>query len=61
MALYGLVEHCKYGSLQSEMIRDRIVVGLCDHKLSECLQSEADLTLKRVIATGCQSKIDSKM
>ena len=29
-ALYGLVEHCKYGNLQSEMIRDRIIVGLCD-------------------------------
>ena len=29
-ALYGLVEHCKYGNLQTEMIRDRIVVGLHD-------------------------------
>ena len=40
-ALYGLAEHCKYGSLQSEMIRDRIVVGLHDRKLSERLQLEA--------------------
>ena len=30
MALYGLVEHCNYGDLQTEMIRDRIVVGLRD-------------------------------
>ena len=46
-ALYGLVEHCNYGNLQTEMIRDRIVVGLGDRKLSERLQLEADLTLKR--------------
>ena len=25
-ALYGLAEHCNYGNLHNEMIRDRIVV-----------------------------------
>jgi hypothetical protein len=34
-ALYGLAEHCKYGALREEMIRDRIVVGLRDSKLAE--------------------------
>ena len=31
--LYILVEHCEYGDLQDEMIRDRLVVGLRDSKL----------------------------
>ena len=26
--LYNLVEHCNYGDLKSEMIRDRLVVGI---------------------------------
>ena len=53
-ALYGLVEHCKYGSLLSEMIRDRIVIGLRDHKPLERLQLEADLTLEKAIAIALQ-------
>ena len=56
-ALYGLVEHCMYGSLQSEMIRDRIVVGLCDRKLSEHLQLEPDLTLEKAIAIVVKAKV----
>ena len=36
-ALYCLAEYCGYGTLQDEMIRDRIVVGLKDVKLSERL------------------------
>lgn len=36
--LYILVEHCEYAALQEEMIRDRLVIGLCDSKLSERLQ-----------------------
>ena len=55
-ALYGLVKHCKYGSLQFKMIRHRIVVGLRDRKLSECLQLEADLTLEKAIAITRQSE-----
>ena len=27
-ALYSLAEHCNYGNLREEMIRDRIVVGV---------------------------------
>ena len=37
-ALYSLAEHCGYSELHDEMIRDRIVVGLRDAKLSEKLQ-----------------------
>ena len=38
------------------MIRDRIVVGLRDRKLSERLQLEADLTLEKAITMGRQSE-----
>ena len=56
IALYGLVEHCKYKNLRTEMIRDRIVVGLCDQKLSERLQLEADLTLEKAMTMVHQSE-----
>ncbi|MCY3930012.1 MAG: RNase H-like domain-containing protein, partial [Acidobacteria bacterium] len=55
-ALYGLVEHCQYGNLQGEMIRDRVVVGLRNRKLSERLQLEADLTLEKAITMARQSE-----
>ena len=35
--LYSLVENCEYGDLTSQMIRDRLVVGICDTVLSERL------------------------
>ncbi|GBO05870.1 hypothetical protein AVEN_44979-1 [Araneus ventricosus] len=48
-ALYTLSEHCEYGVLHDELIRDRIVVGIRDKNLSEKLQLDADLTLAKVI------------
>lgn len=47
--LYALAEHCGYGNLHEEMIRDRIVVGLQDASLSEKLQLDADLTLAKAV------------
>ena len=38
-ALYGLAEHCEYGALHDEMIRNRIVVGILNARLSEKLQN----------------------
>ena len=36
---HKLIEHCDYGALKDEMIRDKIVVGLVlDEQLSEKLQ-----------------------
>ena len=37
------VDHCKYGDIKPEMIRDRLVVGIRDEKL----QMESDLTLEK--------------
>lgn len=49
-ALHGLAEHCNFGALREEMIRDRIVVGLTDSALSEKLQMDAELTLLKATA-----------
>ena len=36
--LFNLAEHCNFGVLREELIRDRIVVGIRDKALSEKLQ-----------------------
>ena len=43
------VEHCEYGALQDEMVKDRLVVGLRDSKLSEKLQLDPSLTLDAAV------------
>ena len=47
MALYELVQHCDYGGMKDKMIRDRLVVGICDSSLSEKLQLDPALTLEK--------------
>ena len=54
--LYALAEHCSYGALHDEMIRDRLVVGLRSAKLSEKLQLDAELTLEKAITLVRQSE-----
>ena len=44
--LYNLVEFCNY-NLASEMIRDRLVVGIRDRHLSKRLQLDSELTLEK--------------
>ena len=46
--LYSLVENCNYGDLKEEILRDRLVVGIQDQKLSRQLQLDAVLTLEKV-------------
>ena len=48
-ALYALAEHCGYGALHDEMIRDRIVVGIRNAPLSEKLQLDSELTLEKAV------------
>ena len=45
--LYNLVENCEYRDLKSEMIRDRLIVGIRDSSLSERLQTDTALTLEK--------------
>ena len=47
MELYKLVENCAYGALQSEMLRDHLVVGITDSSLSQRLQMDSTLTLDK--------------
>ena len=45
--LYNIAEHCNYGTLTSEMIRDRLVVGIQDASFSQRLQLDPELTLEK--------------
>ena len=47
-AVYKLSENCQYGTLQEEMIRDRLVVGIRHNGLSEKLQMDSNLTLQNL-------------
>lgn len=49
MALYKLAEDCNYSDMKSEMIRDRLVVGIRDMNLSERLQLHPDLKAKKAV------------
>ena len=55
-ALHSLAEHWEYGTLRTQMIRDRLVVGLLNGKLLERLQLEAYLKLEDVKARAHNSK-----
>ena len=55
--LFTLAQHCNYGTLHDEMVRDRIVVRLKDKTLSEKLQLEADLTLEKAINQARQKEL----
>ena len=54
--LHCLAKHCEFGVLKDERIRDRIVVGLRDKKLSEKLQLDSKLTLEKAVTQARQSE-----
>ncbi|UYV64395.1 K02A2.6-like [Cordylochernes scorpioides] len=56
-ALHSLAEHCNFGMLHDELIKDRIVVGVRDRALSERMQLDTDLTL--VKATLMAKQLES--
>ena len=51
-----LAQTCKYGALENELIRDRLVVGIRDSKLSENLQLDESLTLEKAIEKITQAE-----
>nr|XP_058955629.1 uncharacterized protein LOC131782908 [Pocillopora verrucosa] len=51
-----LTEHCNFGTLRDEMIRDRILIGFIDAKLSEKLQLDQELTQPKAIKQAQQRK-----
>lgn len=48
-ALRSLAKTCKYGALENELIRDRIVMGLVDNNTRKKLLQERKLDLKKCI------------
>ena len=58
--LYKLAQHCDFKTLKDELIRDRIVVGLRDRRLSEKLQLDPKLTLDLAIKQAKQSEMVKK-
>ena len=56
-SLYGLAEYCQVGALYDDLIRDRIVVGIRDVRLSEKLQLDHQLTLEKAITSVRQSEL----
>ena len=54
--LCGLAEYCGYSTSHDKMIRDRIVVGLRDAKLSGKLQLDPVLTLDKAVTQARQSE-----
>ena len=53
-SLHKLAENCAFGTLHNELIRDRLVVGFRDHRVSEKLQLDLDLTLERALTQARQ-------
>jgi len=54
--LHSLSEHCNFYALKDEMIRDCIVVGIRDDRLTQRIQLVADLTLTKAVDMACQSE-----
>lgn len=58
-ALHQLVDACDYGLLKDDLIRDRIVVGMRDEKLSEKMQLMSKLTLQEAVNLCRQAELQS--
>ncbi|XP_064469660.1 uncharacterized protein LOC135384386 [Ornithodoros turicata] len=52
--LHSMAYLCNYGALREELIRDRLVAGLGDKKVSKQLQLDSKLTLQKDIAAARQ-------
>ena len=42
-------EHCEFAELKNSLIRDKIVIGICDKKTQERLLRESELSLEKAL------------
>ena len=56
-SLYVMAQHLQYGELKDELIRDRIIIGIKDKKLSEKLQMQSKLDLSSTVSQCRQSSL----
>ena len=54
--LYRIVEDCEYGTLEDQLIRNRIVVRVLDDTLPDRLQAKSDLTLADAVQMSHQAE-----
>ena len=47
--LHDLAEHCDFGTIRDQQIRDRVVIEISEKTLSQKLQLKSDLTLEATI------------
>ena len=43
-----MAEHCRFGDINDELIRDRLVFGLSDTELAERLRLDPELILEKL-------------
>ena len=53
--LRRLTEHCKFGDVMDEMLRDRLVCGINDSRIQCRLLAEPSLTFKKELAQAFES------
>ena len=55
-----MAEHCQFGDINDELIRDRVVVGLKGTRLADRLQLDPELTLEKAVNQARQSQAVKK-
>ena len=53
-------EHCEFAELKNSLIRDKIVIGICDKKTQERLLRESELSLEKALQI-CRAAEEIKM
>ncbi|XP_018403211.1 PREDICTED: uncharacterized protein LOC108780116 [Cyphomyrmex costatus] len=59
-ALYSLAETCEFGTIKNELIRDRIIIGIRDTRVSEKLQLINDLTVDKALEIARQAETQAR-
>ena len=55
--LFCLAEHCRYGAVHNKTVRDQIVVGILNSSLSERMQLDPELTLKKLLILHIKARL----